>query len=1642
MRKLSMALLIAPVMLLSSFFYPYMGGMRGLDGNFTSSVDFTMNEFIGFGYDMDAYVNYSDFLGTWAFNVNLDAKKSGKSLYRLEDGSIVEYRFPFGEGWKFSGNIGVGTGDRMIYGADIVFEKSDSGLSFGLFPAVGFKPSSFIISAFAGVDSNLTIYTGLRYISDWTDSSLYGTLGKEFFVNLVSNSKYFDISLKYSPDEGDLFVDADLKLFGVVLGGHIEITDRLDYYLLAGISLGFGKQKPEQWYINEVLKQYAQKNYQNSYDLVKEGIKLYPNSLKLKKYFTMVEREYLSSRMLAMLSSGNIPEARKIASELLKKYQFDPVVLKRCVNLSEKTALNPQSYAYTGLSGDDLKKFSDAIFHYLSGDYSYALRTLSELLIKHEDNDYLKVKIAEVFAAQGAWKNALKMLDRVKKKVVGYSYSHALALLKKGSPSIGEFLKVFKEGDIDHIRDSLFYSLYVSVKIKNYKNAEIYGTLLSSIGYGKYELEGSYYLGIALMNLHKYQQAVDYLTEAVGAYENTPKSDITPEKKKIYEDAIKKTIKSYEVLAKKRLEYYLSAADYVAKLISITTDPKKRFELVKKKALYLYKGHDYENALYEFEDLMSKDKTFEKYYNASMARQLFAKLIRRIIQQSFPVSLLKDDFEKVVKSYEKVLKEDPSILDEEDYLNIAYSANVVGNFKLAGEAISKLEKMGLKDKAKVFKAYMEFLMGKLSDAEKDLKSVNIKKAKDFYQAMYYKIMGRIRYAKKDYQGTVKYLEVFFTKYMGMGMDSDDILAISDAYIKLKKPEKVLDIVSEEKLGSSPGLYLIRAQALMSVGQYEDAFKTLEDLAESPMMNNLSNDLKVQAFKMMGTLAFETGNYWKAKEYFEKAFGYAGKQAKDVKDRFTLSDILIRKVSGSEISEKELEDLTKSDDKNVRIIASVELSDLYFLKGNNERALKILKNLKTDDKKLKSFIDYEIAKISLDNKDYKEAIKRFLSVWNYTKNRKVLRKVFSVAIHAKELDEVYKYAKSFINDPLLGDMARFIISERDGKISIFMRPSSFLSFAIFYKAIGKFDEVKQTLENFYKSDDEYGKMFISSVFNYLGETLEFTLLKDKSDPIAEYVRNEILGTLKKIENYSLERKPNSELEWQYEHKASKYILYEVTSSSEKKLQSSRRRRYKLKLDEGFHVMRIEAKKSIGAGAYIKDYTPPFVIKVTENLSPKVEWAFPSDGNKTYVKFKLLWKSSDPEKDEVFYNVYYGKDLKSLKKLTTSGNDLRLSLPKGNYIWFVEAIDSNENIGFSPMAKILVSDQIELSRNWKVMIGKSYAQKIAQVGDYIVTTSSGGRLSIVDKNGKIVANPKIDAYVPMDLVGTFEGNIIYTTYSKVVDMDSSGKVVWSDDVNVKSNIAADKVGNIYYAANGQMIARNKSGNILWQFPPAGFFKIDVKKIIPTNKWVVILSPTNGWWVIWIDLKGNNKWQIKVSQDDSVQDMIIDNQGRVFVLTKSGILMALKDGNILWKTTILSEPSGPLVEFKDKLYLMVGGDVLAISKENGSTQWKRSFSESHYFSSKGTMVIGENGEMYILIPTGTAVRVMDDNGNILSTYNLSDDPGDDMIMGTDGNIYIITRSGFVLSLSGASFSSPKGWNQQLSNSFRNSYIGIGGD
>ena len=70
------------------------------------------------------------------------------------------------------------------------------------------------------------------------------------------------------------------------------------------------------------------------------------------------------------------------------------------------------------------------------------------------------------------------------------------------------------------------------------------------------------------------------------------------------------------------------------------------------------------------------------------------------------------------------------------------------------------------------------------------------------------------------------------------------------------------------------------------------------------------------------------------------------------------------------------------------------------------------------------------------------------------------------------------------------------------------------------------------------------------------------------------------------------------------------------------------------------------------------------------------------------------------------------------------------------------------------------------------------------------------------------------------------------------------------------------------------------------------------------------------------------------------------------------------------------------------------------------------------------------------------MDDNGNILSTYNLSDDPGDDMIMGTDGNIYIITRSGFVLSLSGASFSSPKGWNQQLSNSFRNSYIGIGGD
>ena len=1642
MRKLSAAFLLIPTVFLASFFYPYMGGMRGLDGNFTSSVDFTTSEFIGLGYDMDAYMNYSDFFGKWAFDIGLDAKKSGRSLYRFENGSIVEYRFPFGEGWKFSGSIGLGTGDKTIYGADVRFEKSDSGFSLGVFPAIGFKPSSFVISAFIGLDSNLNFYSGLRYINNWSDSAIYGTLGNGIFVNFVSSSRFFDISLKYSPDEGDLFADADVKLFGLMLGGHIEITDRLDYYLLAGISLGFGKQKPEQWYINEVLKRYAQKDYENSYNLVKEGLKLYPNSSKLKKYRVIVEREYLSSRMLAMLSAGNIPEARRIASDLLRKYQFDPVVLKRCVSLSEKTATNPESYAYTGLSGDDLKRYSDAIFHYLSGDYLYSLKVLSELLVKHKNNDYLKVKIAEVFAAQGAWKNALTMLNRIKNKVIGYSYSHALALLKKGETPVGEFLNVFKEGDIDHIRDALYYSLYASVKTKDYKSAEIYGKLLSSIGYGKYELKGSYYLGIALMNLHKYQQAVDYLTEAVGAYENTPESDITPEKKSIYEDAIRKAIKSYEVLAKKRLEYYLSAADYVAKLITITTDPKKRFELVKKKAIYLYKGHDYEDALYEFEDLMSKDKTFEKYYNSSLARQLFAKLMRRIVQQSFPVSLLVDDFKKVVESYEKVLKEDPSILDEEDYLNIAYSSDVVRNFKLAGEIVKKLEKMGLKNKARMFKAYMEFLMGRFSDAEKDLKSVNVKNMQDFYQAMYYKIMGRIRYANKDYKGTVKYLEVFFTKYMGMGMDSDDILAISNAYIKLKKPEKVLEIVSEDKMGSSPGLYLIRAQALMSVGQYDEAFKTLEDLAESPMMNNLSNDLKVKAFKMMGTLAFETGNYWKAKEYFEKAFGYAGKQAKDVKDRFALSDILIRKVSGSKIDEKELKDLAKSEDEDVRVIASVELSDIYFLKGNNDKALKVLENLKVDDKKLKSFIDYEVAKISLNSGNYERAIDKFLSVWSYTKDRKVLRKAFSVAIYSKRFERVYKYTKSFVNDPLLGDMARFIISSRDGKISVFMRPGSFISLAIFYKVIGRFEEISQTFENFYKSEDTYGKMFISSVFSDLNETLEKPNLKDNSDPIAEYVRNEVLGTLKNFEKYSLEEKPNSELEWQYEHRASKYILYEVIGPSEKKLQSSRRRRYKLKLDEGYHVMKIEAKKNIGSGAYIKDYTPPFVVKITDNFSPRVVWSFPSDGRKTYLKFKLFWKSSDPEKDEVFYNVYYGKSLGDLKKLTTSGNDLRLSLPQGKYIWFVEAIDSNENVGFSPMSRIVVSDQIELSKNWKVLVGKSYSQKIVQSGNYIVTTSSSGRLVFLDTKGKIIANPKIDAYVPMDLVGTFEGNVIYTTYAKIVDIDPSGRVLWSDEVNVNSNIAVDKLGNIYYAAKGQMIARSKSGNILWQFPPAGFFKIDVNKIIPTNKWVVILSPTNGWWVIWLDHKGNNRWQIKVSQDDPVVDMIVDDQGRVFVLTKSGIFMALKDGSIVWKTTVFGEISGPLVEFKDKLYLMTGGKVMAISKENGEVLWKKSYSESYYFSSKGRMIIGENGEIYILIPTGISIDVMDEMGKVVSSYDLSSDPGDDMIMGSRGELYVITRNGFLISLSGASFSSPKDWNQYLSNSFRNSYIEIGGD
>ncbi len=383
------------------------------------------------------------------------------------------------------------------------------------------------------------------------------------------------------------------------------------------------------------------------------------------------------------------------------------------------------------------------------------------------------------------------------------------------------------------------------------------------------------------------------------------------------------------------------------------------------------------------------------------------------------------------------------------------------------------------------------------------------------------------------------------------------------------------------------------------------------------------------------------------------------------------------------------------------------------------------------------------------------------------------------------------------------------------------------------------------------------------------------------------------------------------------------------------------------------------------------------------------------------------------------LYNGTGLKDVE--INFGNEATPVYTKENGYWMKEGLSgtvvvtpSMFNWYFKPGSVVVDKDSknvnfsafpVEKLKKWHVQIGKVYFSSPAIGEDGTIYVGSlDGKLYAIDKSGDFLWSFPTNYWVRTSPCIAKNGTVYFVSDSDYLyALEASGGLEWK--FLIHGYVIGDpsiRNGVVYVGTQNGYLYSVKNGKELWEKKLNG--RIDMSPSIDKNG-ILYVGTSNG--VLYaVDTNGKTIWKASLS-GPLFSSPAIGQNGFIYVATiapKDGEVYCVnsENGEIKWSKNIEGEIYASPVIGKDGTVYIASTKGILYAVKNGKIVWKSLRMDGRIIS---TPVIAKNGKIYVGTQKGILYCVNTSDGALAWSLKLKGGIYSSLSLTSNGTLYIAT-------------------------------------
>ncbi|KAF2955854.1 hypothetical protein [Marinitoga sp. 38H-ov] len=316
-------------------------------------------------------------------------------------------------------------------------------------------------------------------------------------------------------------------------------------------------------------------------------------------------------------------------------------------------------------------------------------------------------------------------------------------------------------------------------------------------------------------------------------------------------------------------------------------------------------------------------------------------------------------------------------------------------------------------------------------------------------------------------------------------------------------------------------------------------------------------------------------------------------------------------------------------------------------------------------------------------------------------------------------------------------------------------------------------------------------------------------------------------------------------------------------------------------------------------------------VRNNSSPnKPELIYPQNQSfEIPIKFSFIWDCSDPEDDELSYDLYLGEDdnLSYIDTVKATSYEINLENNK-RYYWKIVASDGEKNTESETYTFNTIPSPAETKFKTKVEGASIFSPAISDDNNIFISTSNGNIYQF-NSNGILIWKYETNGFIKAPVVlNPYNQIIVGNSIGELYIINSNGtlsnKVLLNNGIS--KPISLSGFGEIYAITDiGTVYKLSSSGNELWHIDLSGK---PTTNIVVDNSDNIYFGLNNSLYSI--DSNGNIRFKLDLPMSISSDLSIDDNENIYFATEEKSIYSITKNGKIYFKEYINEYVKGSIL------------------------------------------------------------------------------------------------------------------------------------